>query len=85
MPITMGNLVSFAQADRGLRAEMLLWRSLPGTLLLYSAAGAYFSLALWTLYSRREWKWPWIEILPLASGFSFPFEAMQSIKPLLIA
>ncbi|MGB8092835.1 MAG: hypothetical protein WCF62_19400, partial [Pseudolabrys sp.] len=27
---------------------------------------------LWTLYSRREWRLPWIEILRLASGFSFP-------------
>jgi adenylate cyclase len=32
----------------------------------------HFALALRTLYTRREWNLPWIEILRLASGFSFP-------------
>jgi adenylate cyclase len=65
-------IVSLALAESGLRVEMAFWRSVPATLLLYGAAMMHFSLALWTLYSRREWKLPWIEILRLASGFSFP-------------
>ena len=56
----------------GCALEMAFWRSTSATLLLYGAAVMHFSLALWTLYSRREWRLPWIEILRLASGFSFP-------------
>jgi adenylate cyclase len=65
-------IVSLALAESGLRLEMTFWQSPPATLLLYGAAAMHFSLALWTLYSRREWKLPWIEILRLFSGFSFP-------------
>ena len=65
-------IFSLALAESGLRAEMAFWRSTPATLLLYGAAAMHFSLALWTLYSRREWRLPWIEILRLASGLSFP-------------
>jgi adenylate cyclase len=65
-------VVSLALAESGLRVEMVLWRSPPITFLLYGAAAIHFSLALWTLYSRREWRLPWIEILRLFSGFSFP-------------
>jgi len=65
-------IISLALAEEGLRLEMVFWRSPPVTLLLYGAAAIHFSLALWTLYSRREWRLPWIEILRLASGFSFP-------------
>jgi len=65
-------IVSLSLAESGLRVEIALWRRPPITLLLYGAALIHFSLALWTLYSRREWKLPWIEILRLASGFTFP-------------
>jgi adenylate cyclase len=65
-------IVSLSLAESGLRLEMAFWRSTPATLLLYGAAMMHFLLALWTLYSRREWKLPWIEVLRLASGFSFP-------------
>jgi adenylate cyclase len=86
-------IVSLALAESGLRVEMAFWRSTPATLLLYGAAVMHFSLALWTLYSRREWRLPWIEILRLASGFSFPLllighgvttrlgDALFAIKP----
>jgi adenylate cyclase len=65
-------IISLALAESGLRLEMALWRTTVVTLLLYGAAALHFSLALWTLYSRREWRLPWVEILRLASGFSFP-------------
>lgn len=65
-------IVSLSLAESGLRLEMAFWRTTVATLLLYGAAALHFSLALWTLYSRREWRLPWVEILRLASGFSFP-------------
>jgi adenylate cyclase len=65
-------IFSLALAESGLRLEMVFWRTTIATLSLYGAAMMHFSLALWTLYDRREWKLPWIEILRLASGFSFP-------------
>jgi adenylate cyclase len=65
-------IVSLALAESGLRVALVLWRTLPATLLLYGAAAMHFALALWTLYSRREWRLPWVEILRLASGFSLP-------------
>ena len=86
-------IVSLSLAESGLRLEMAFWRSMPATLLLYGAALIHFSLALWTLYSRREWRLPPIEILRLASGFSFPLllighavttrlgDALFAIKP----
>jgi adenylate cyclase len=65
-------IVSLDLAERGLRIEMAVWRSPPGTLVLYGSAGAHFALALWTLYARREWKLPLVETLRLFSGFTFP-------------
>jgi len=65
-------IVSLALAERGLRVEMAFWRTAPASLLLYGAALIHFSLALWVLYDRREWRLPWVEVLRLASGFSFP-------------
>src|ERR1700722_11212780 len=65
-------ILSLSLAESGLRQEMAFWRTTVATLLLYGTAALHFSLALWTLYSRREWRLPWVEILRLASGFSFP-------------
>src|ERR1700692_4795748 len=66
-------IVSLALAESGLRLEMAFWRTTIATLLLYGAATMHFSLALWTLYARREWKLPWIEILRLVYGSTFSF------------
>jgi adenylate cyclase len=65
-------LISLAAAESGLRLEMAFWRTPVMTFLLYGAVAIHFLLALWTLYSRADWKLPWIELLRLASGFSFP-------------
>jgi len=65
-------IVSLALAERGLSFEMAFWRTPIMTLLLYGAVAIHFSLALWTLYSRLSWRLPWVEVLRLASGFSFP-------------
>ena len=65
-------IISLALAERGLSIEMAFWRTPIVTLLLYGAVAIHFSLALWTLYSRLSWRLPWVEVLRLASGFSFP-------------
>jgi adenylate cyclase len=63
-------IFSLALAETGLRLEMMFWRSPIMTLLLYGAV--HFLLALWALYSRLSWRLPWVEVIRLASGFSFP-------------
>ena len=65
-------LVSLDLAERGLRVALLVWRNPAATILLYCAAATHFLLALWTLYYRREWHFPVIEIVRLATAFSFP-------------
>jgi adenylate cyclase len=65
-------IVSLGLAESGLRIALAFWRIPLITLLLYGAAAVHFVLALRTLYSRREWNLPWLEILRLASGFSLP-------------
>jgi adenylate cyclase len=65
-------LVSLDLAENGLGFVMTVWRWPPMTALLYGATALHFVLALWMLYSRREWHLPWIEILRLAAGLSFP-------------
>jgi len=65
-------VVSLALAESGLRLEMAFWRTPITTILLYGAVAIHFALALWTLYSRRDWRLPGVEALRLAAGFSFP-------------
>jgi adenylate cyclase len=65
-------IFSLALAESGLRVALAFWRIPLVSVLLYGAAAVHFSLALRTLYSRREWNLPWLEILRLASGFSLP-------------
>jgi adenylate cyclase len=65
-------MFSLALAESGLRIALAFWRIPLVTLVLYGAAAVHFGLALRTLYTRREWNLPWLEILRLASGFSFP-------------
>lgn len=64
---------SLGSAEAALEVATLLWRSLPGTILLYGAAAIHFALALDTLYERRHWKLPAIEWVRLWAGFSLPW------------
>ncbi|MEA2759278.1 MAG: hypothetical protein QOH65_1891 [Methylobacteriaceae bacterium] len=65
-------IFSLALAEAVLRIAIAFWHIPLVTVVLYGAAAVHFTLALRTLYTRREWNLPWIEILRLASGFSFP-------------
>jgi adenylate cyclase len=59
-------------AERGLTWSIALWQSLPGTVLLYGAAGVHFALACRTIYTRRHWSLPVIEWVRLWAGFGLP-------------
>jgi adenylate cyclase len=59
-------------AGRGLVLALRLWRSVPGTVLLYGAALLHFSLALRTIYGRRYWTLPLTEWVRLWAGLSLP-------------
>jgi adenylate cyclase len=50
-----------------------LWRSWPGTILLYGAAAVHIGLGLWKLVRRRTWRMaPW-EAAQIALGLAIPF------------
>lgn len=51
----------------------LLWRSLPGTVLLYGALLVHFALALRALHARRTLRMPAREAMQLVFGLSLPF------------
>ncbi|QCI69105.1 hypothetical protein E8M01_08285 [Phreatobacter stygius] len=66
-------VISLDLAERGLGLAVLIWHSRLGTVLLYGAAAIHFGLALRTVFLRRHWNLPVIEIIRLASGFTLPF------------
>ena len=59
-------------AERGLTLAMLMWHSVPGTILLYGSVGVHFALALRTIYNRRHWTLPLSEWVRLWAGLSLP-------------
>jgi adenylate cyclase len=63
---------SLVLAESGLQVAILFWRNPIATFFLYGSAALHVGLALWTLWSRREWNLPWIELIRLGAGFSFP-------------
>jgi adenylate cyclase len=65
-------LISLDAAETGLWLLTAMWHSLPGTLLLYSAAGLHFVLAIRSIYERRTFRLPPLELLRIALGFWMP-------------
>jgi CDGSH-type Zn-finger protein/ferredoxin/uncharacterized Fe-S cluster protein YjdI len=65
-------LVSVNVAEAGLRVAVAFWHSLPGTVLLYSAATIHLALALVAVYERRTLRMPAPEALRIALGFGIP-------------
>ncbi|SKC85794.1 adenylate cyclase [Burkholderia sp. YR290] len=63
---------SLELAGRGLLVALWLWRSIPGTFVLYGAASLHFSLALHTIYARRQWTLGPAEWIRLWAGLSLP-------------
>jgi adenylate cyclase len=56
-----------------------VWRSWPGTLLLYGAAAVHIGLALWKLVNRRTWRMPAWEALQIALGVTIPFLLVRHV------
>jgi adenylate cyclase len=65
-------LISLDTAEAGLEFAVEVWSSLPGTLLLYGAFAIHFLLALWSVYERRTFRLPPLELLRIALGFMLP-------------
>ena len=68
---TLG-LVSVNVAEAGLRVAVTFWHSVPGTVLLYSAAAIHLVLAMVAVYERRTLRIPVTEALRVALGFGIP-------------
>jgi adenylate cyclase len=65
-------LISLDTAEAGLEIAIEVWSSLPGTLLLYGAFAIHFVLALWSVYERRTFWLPPLELLRIVLGFTLP-------------
>ena len=67
----IGN-ISFEAMETWLVFHMWWWRSLPGAVILYSAAIVHSLLGLWALYQRHHFRFAAIEIAQLVLGLSIP-------------
>ena len=65
-------LISVDAAEHGLHVAVAVWHSLPGTVLLYGAAGIHITLALVALYERRTLRMPPLEVLRIVFGLGIP-------------
>jgi adenylate cyclase len=65
-------LISLDATESGRWWFLALWRTLPGTLVLYTALVVHVLLALWALYRRRTWRMPAWEATQLALGLAIP-------------
>ena len=65
-------LVSLEAAEKGMRYGVLVWHSLPGTVLLYGAFATHLVLAMFSLYDRHTLRLPASELARIAFGLSFP-------------
>ena len=64
---------SLAAMEAGRAAFVALWRSPPGTLLLYGALATHVALAVHKLWRRRSWRMPAWEVLQVALGLLIPY------------
>jgi len=65
-------IISVDAMDRMRRALVVLWWSLPGTVLLYGSLLVHFALALVSLYRRTTLRMPAWEALQLVLGLAVP-------------
>jgi adenylate cyclase len=66
-------LVSVDAMEDARRVFNLIWRSWPGTVLLYGSLLVHFVLALESLYRRQTLRMPVREALKIIFGLAFPF------------
>ena len=65
-------LISLDVAEAGLILNAQVWSSFTGTRVLYSAFAVHFLLAFWSIYERRTFRLPPLELLRIALGFWLP-------------
>jgi adenylate cyclase len=65
-------LVSVAVAERGLEVTLALWHSVPGTVILYGAAGIHLALAFDAIYSRRTLRMAPLDMVRIVLGLGIP-------------
>ncbi len=68
----LGN-ISYAAMEDGLDYHMRFWRSPIVVVVFYTAAITHWSLGLWALYERRQFRYRAPEITQLVLGLSIPF------------
>lgn len=66
-------LVSVDAMEDARRVFNLIWRSWPGTVMLYGSLLVHFVLALESLYRRQTLRMPVREALKIIFGLAFPF------------
>lgn len=65
-------LVSLNLAEKALALAVAVLHSLPGSIVLYGAAGVHLSLALLAVYEKQTLRMPAIEVVRIAAGFTIP-------------
>jgi adenylate cyclase len=65
-------LVSLAAMEAGRPWFLALWRSAPGSAVLYGAVATHVALAFWSLYRRRTLRMPAWEAWQLGLGLAVP-------------
>src|SRR5580693_897739 len=65
-------LISLDAAEAGLAVAVIVWHSMPMTIVLYSAAATHVMLAIFAVYERRTLKLPPVELLRIALGLWLP-------------
>src|SRR5271163_796720 len=68
----LGN-VSYAAMDAGLEYHVAFWRNPVVTVVFYTAGITHWSLGLWALYERRQFRYKTPELTQLVLGLSIPF------------
>jgi adenylate cyclase len=68
----LGN-ISVEAMENALIIQKAIWRSFPGTVILYSSLLTHMSLGFWALYARRRFRWSRLEATQLVLGLSIPF------------
>lgn len=66
-------LISIDTMEDARRIFNMIWRSWPGTVLLYGSLLVHFVLALESLYRRQTLRMPMREALKIIFGLTFPF------------
>ncbi len=72
-------LASLDALAAGRDVFVAVWRSWPGTVLLYGALFAHVAVVLWTLYQRRTLRLKPAEAVQVALGLSIPLLLVQHV------